>query len=233
VSSRNTKTTGKMYTLSTSRILACIYTCEGDKQNLSLLKQTDWYKTYSSMSNFKFIDVYASEGIECDYLLKGSMLTVKTKESYDNLSVKTIQMIKSCRELFDFDFLIKIDSSIISDASSKVHDIFSFENFVSQFDDKFLSEDYNGYVPIMGNTIDSFKGWARSKNLTVMPELIFGSLGYDNWPSRYWGGKCYILSNTSIDKLIKNEDLFHVFKDHMGACEDFCVGTILKDKCNI
>jgi hypothetical protein len=185
------------------------------------------------MSNFKFIDVYASEEIEFDYLLNGSTLTEKTKESYDNLSVKTIQMIKSCKDLFNFYFLIKIDSSIISDNSSNIHDMFSFKNFTSKFNDKFLSEDYNGYVPIVGNSIESFKAWARSKNLTVMPELIFGSIGFDNWPSKYWGGKCYILSNASIDKLIKNEDLFHVFKDHMGACEDFCVGTILKDKCNI
>ena len=222
-----------MYTLSTSRILVCIYTCEQDSENLFLLKNTDWYKSYSSMSNFKFISVYASEDIESDYLLSGSKLTVKTKESYDNLSVKTIQMIKSCKELFNFDFLIKIDSSIISKASSEIHDVFSFNNFLSKFNDDFLEQDYNGYVPIIGNTIESFKGWARSKNLTVMPELIFGSLGYENWPSKYWGGKCYILSNNSVDKLIKNEDLFHVFKDHMGACEDFCVGTILKDKCNI
>lgn len=219
-----------MFTLSTSRLLICIYTCEQDSENLNKLKNSDWYKQYSCLPNIKFIDVYASEDIESTYHLSGSVLKVRTRESYDNLSVKTIEMIKSCKDLFDFDFLIKIDSSIVSDASSKIHHLFSFENFVSNFNDSFINKDYNGFVPILGNTVDSFKRWARSKKLTVMPELLFGSMGYDNWPEKYWGGKCYCLSNDSINKLIKNEDMFYLFRDYMGACEDFCIGTILKDK---
>ena len=44
---------------------------------------------------------------------KDNVLQLKCKESYDSLSLKTFQMIKMCNKYFDYDFLIKIDSSIV------------------------------------------------------------------------------------------------------------------------
>ena len=82
-----------MSTLSTSKILVCIYTCENDVDSLNKLKETGWYKKYSQYNNITIIDVYADENINQEYNYKNNELTVKTEESYTNLSIKTYKMI--------------------------------------------------------------------------------------------------------------------------------------------
>ena len=88
-----------MSTLSTSKILVCIYTCENDVDSLNKLKETGWYKKYSQYNNITIIDVYADENINQEYNYKNNELTVKTEESNTNLSIKTYKMIETCINL--------------------------------------------------------------------------------------------------------------------------------------
>tara|TARA_B100000035_G_scaffold106874_1_gene90641 strand:+ start:790 stop:1446 length:657 start_codon:yes stop_codon:yes gene_type:complete len=214
-----------MSTLSTSKILVCIYTCEKDRSSLEKLKSTNWYKDISSRNNFQAIDVFADESINEEYQLKNNTLTVKTQESYDNLCIKTYKMIQACNQLFEFDYLLKIDSNIIENRHNKTSMLFSFEYFLEKFYNSGVIGEYNGLTPIAGNTIESFRNWANSKSLFVMPEVILSELGGNCWPKSYWAGGCYCLGKNSILKILQRKDLFDKFKNLMGGCEDMAIAT--------
>lgn len=216
-----------MSTLSTSKILVCIYTCEKDRSSLEKLKSTDWYKDISSRNNFQTIDVFADESINEEYQLKNNTLTVKTQESYDNLCIKTYKMIQACNQLFEFDYLLKIDSNIIENRHNKTSMLFSFEYFLEKFYNSGVIGEYNGLTPITGNTIESFRNWANSKSLFVMPEVILSELGDSCWPKSYWAGGCYCLGKNSILKILQQKNLFGKFKNLMGGCEDMAIATCI------
>jgi hypothetical protein len=95
----------KMSTLSTSKILVCVYTCAQDAESVAELKDTDWFKDVSSRDNFEIIQVLADPSIKEEYSFKDNILTLKTEESYDNLCMKTYNMIDACGKLFNFDYL--------------------------------------------------------------------------------------------------------------------------------
>ena len=208
------------------KILVCLYTCESDEPSLQKLKNTEWYKDINSRPNFKILEVFASEKTNSCNLLENK-LTVSTAESYDNLSIKTYKMLKFCVENLDFDCLLKIDSSIIENRHKKISYLFSFEYFLEKFyQDKILGE-YNGLTPILNNTIDSFRNWANSKKLFVLPEVLISEIGKKAWPDSYWGGKCYCLGRNSINKILSKPEIFEKFKNLMGGCEDMCVASAL------
>lgn len=212
-----------MSTLSTSKILVCIYTCEKDRSSLEKLKSTDWYKDISSRNNFQTIDVFADESINAECKLKNNTLTVKTEESYDNLCIKTYKMIQACDQLFEFDYLLKIDSTIIENTHKDISFLFSFEYFLKKFYSDGVIGEYNGLTPITNNTIGSFRNWANSKSLFVLPEVIISEHGEKSWPKNYWGGKCYCLSKRNIFKILSKKSIFLQFKNLMGGCEDMCI----------
>ena len=141
-----------MSSLSTNKILICIYTCEKDVDFLNKLKDTDWYKKYSNYKNIKFIDVYADDGIQEPYCYRNNELTVKTEEAYNNLSIKTYKMISACVDLFEFDYLIKVDSAIVKDIY-KTHDYrFGLDHFFKTFNSGKILSEYGGCCPILGTT---------------------------------------------------------------------------------
>ena len=141
---------------STSKILVCIYTCKKDLDSVSALKNTVWFKDISSRDNFKCIQVLADESISYEYILENETLTLKTEEPYTNLCIKSFKMIKACKELFEFDFLLKVDGNIIKNRYKKTSTLFSFEYFSEKFYSDGVIGEYIGLTPIIGNTIQQF-----------------------------------------------------------------------------
>ena len=101
----------------------------GSLSSISLNKKTS---TNSDGDEQKALDVYADESPNESFMANDHELIVKTQESYDNLCIKTYEMIKSCLSFFDFDILIKLDASIINDKHVSVSSVFSFNNFRSK-----------------------------------------------------------------------------------------------------
>ena len=58
-----------MSTLSTNKILICIYTCEKDIDSLNKLKDTNWYKDVSINSNNRILNIFADPLINKKYIL--------------------------------------------------------------------------------------------------------------------------------------------------------------------
>lgn len=216
-----------MSTLSTSKILICLYSCKKDAASLEKLKDTDWYKDVSSLENFTIIDVFADPVIDNEFELKGDLLTLKTEESYDNLCMKTYQMIEVCAKVFDFNYLLKIDANIIENRHNTTSMLFSFDYFLQKFYNEGVIGEYNGLTPIMNNTVDQFRSWASSKNLFVMPEVLISDIGESKWATNYWAGGCYCLGKNSISKILNQKDLFVKFKNLMAGCEDMAIAIAL------
>lgn len=216
-----------MSILSTSKILVCIYTCRQDTESVSELKETEWFKDVSSRNNFQCIEVLADEKIDQEYVLENNVLTLKTQESYNNLCIKTYKMIEACKELFEFDFLLKIDGNIIKNRHNKTSMLFSFEYFIEKFYNQGVIGEYNGLTPIQGNTLQQFRNWASMKKLFVMPEALISDIGENKWATDYWAGGCYCLGKKSINKIIKQKNLFKKFKNLMAGCEDMAIASAL------
>ena len=90
--------------------LVCVYTDEFDTENCNTL--IDYLNNNINLveNNISIIKVRA--GHKRDEFV-GDTLFLNCKESYDSLSVKTYEMIRMCTQHRDFDFLIKVDSSIV------------------------------------------------------------------------------------------------------------------------
>lgn len=215
-----------MSTLSTSKILICIYTCEKDVEHLNKLKETKWYKKYSKYKNITMVDVYAGQ-LEDEYEYKNGELVVNTEEIYTNLCEKTYKMLSACIDLFDFDYLIKLDSSLISYAHGKLDFRFTFEYFEKRFNEGFLtSKDYSGCIPIIGQNVKTLKDWSLTKNLNTCPSLFLAMCSVNILPD-YWSGKTYSLSRDSCTKVLKNKYVFDAAKDYMAGTEDLSVALSL------
>jgi hypothetical protein len=212
-----------------NKILYCLYTCDRDRHNLSTLKSTDWYKsTKDHPETVEILDVYADPSIGGPYTCAGNTLTVNTEESYDNLCIKTYKMLKSCYDLFIFDYLVKIDANIIANNHNRTSHLFSFEYFLEKLQKEGIIGEYNGLTPIKPNTISTFRNWASMKKIFVMPEALISDIGEGKWPKQYWAGGCYCLGKKSVEKVLKQKDLFDKFKNLMGGCEDMAVACALK-----
>jgi hypothetical protein len=218
---------GLMSILSTSKILICINSCERDIDSILKLKESEWYKDCKARDNITIVFYYADPSLgQDDFVHKPSSFELKlnTEESYDNLSIKTFKMLSSCSTIFDFDFLLKVDCKIIDDQHNSTSSLFSFENFNKCFYDESMFKDYGGFTPIVGSTVESFRNWASSKKLFVLPEIFISNHNLDGLPNHYWAGGGYCLSKIYVNRIIEQENLFRECKNLMGGCEDICVG---------
>lgn len=216
-----------MSILSTSDILICINSCERDLKSVEKIKESDWYKHCNSKENIRVVFYYADPSLGKDdfhYETNTEILKLNTEESYDNLSIKTFKMLSCCSTIFHFDFLLKIDCRIIDNLHNHTSPLFSFENFKKCFYDESMFDDYGGFTPIIGSTVEGFRNWASSKKLFVLPEIFISNYSLDGLPDHYWAGGGYCLSKKYVSKVIKQKDLFEDCKNLMGGCEDMCVG---------
>ena len=95
--------------------LICIYTCIKDQPRLKKLKETDWYRQVTTDDECTVIEVYADPSISEEYIYTEgeNVLIVRAEEVYNKLSIKTYSMIKACVNLMEFDYLVKVDATVI------------------------------------------------------------------------------------------------------------------------
>lgn len=209
----------RRYILSRSKILICIYSSLHHEDKVKQIKKSVWFNDFNRHANTKFFEVYG--GAENTYSL-GNKVFLSVDEDYKKLSLKTYKMIEYFNKYHDFDFLLKIDSSII-DRDSDVRQ-YTFSNFENNYRNKLFIRDYDGVLNVENHSFQYIQQWANSKNLKVEPEKIFG----DEKIPDFWGGNAYVLSKKACGILSQNENYFLDFEKHMAGCEDLCVGYILR-----
>lgn len=203
--------------------IICIYTCiPHEKYNLKI-KSTEWYKSLLKDKNFKILFVYADNSLSKKFFLQKDKLFVKTKEDYLNLSLKTFMMIDACNKFFDFEYLIKIDASLI-DYSSK-NESLSFDNFLKWFEDKMWQSDYSGIFKNENVKIESLDRWRVSKKISNKCN-VYKIYKVDKI-FNYYSGKCYSLSFENCKK-INDIRIAINYKLYIYGIEDIMISEMIK-----
>lgn len=211
--------------------LVCVYTHIEDLNNANKLIKHIEDTVDLIKCNVTIIRVIA--GSDKDKFVKDTLF-LKCKESYDKLSIKTYHMIRMCYVHRNFDYLIKIDSSIVNydekknrGYSKKVRSFYYDLNrisFLLSSDFKFrLNKDYGGLHITPAGDKEGYMKWANSKNINIDYDKVFGS---KNPPEKYTG-KCYYVSK-ELCELITNKGyptaILHA--ESLGGSEDTIIPSI-------
>jgi len=208
--------------------LICVYTCQRDVEFLNKLKQTDWYKEATADKNNTVFSVYADPTIGEEYIIdkQNNTLIVKAEEEYSKLSLKTYQMIKACVDFEEFDYLIKVDSTIVDDLTMNSRGM-RFETFLNKYYSRSLYEDYDGpwFLSVTNKNIIN---WFKMQGIShTNPYKVFKS--DEDIPS-FYSGKSYIVGYEFCKYISKNgKPLAELMVEHVGGAEDLTIATLYEE----
>ena len=144
--------------------VVCIYTCLKDENKLNVFKNTSLYKKLIDSPHI-VLEVYSNSDENKQI---GNKLFLRGNDSYDELSIKTYEMISYCVKNYKFDNIIKIDSSLCYDETLETEKW--RKNFTPDAIQKFVEKpNFNDYDGILYTTLtqNTFKQWALRKKLKV------------------------------------------------------------------
>jgi hypothetical protein len=211
--------------------LVCVYTHVADVENANKLIKHIENTIDLIKCNVTIIRVIA--GSDRHKFVKDTLF-LKCKESYDTLSIKTYNMIRMCYVHRNFDYLIKIDSSIVNydekknvGYSKKVRSFYYDLNrisFLLSNDFKFrLNKDYGGLHITPSGDKEGYIEWAKKKNIAIEYDKVFG----ENDPPRKYTGKCYYISKQLCGIIInKGYSIAKLHAESLGGSEDTLIPSV-------
>ena len=214
--------------------LICLYTCEKDRKTLEEFKKTPLYTRMSNDSSMKVIEVHAGA---TETKLEDGKLYLSCKESYDELSVKTYEMIKYCVSNFDFEHLVKIDSSTFGYDARRNECLgdktIQFLYSLGEIEKVLFSTgwfnkhgDYGGAVLQPRGDRRGVESWARNRGLTVSYDKEFQSRS-----PAYYTGKFYFLTKEMCQYIANTgEELAVRHVKNLGGAEDMYVGRMIAEQ---
>lgn len=218
-------------------VLSCIYTCGKDAEYDYQIKSTDWYLNNTQCKVF----VTCDQNIPRNYIYdpKNETMVLNTKESYSNLAVKTFKMIESCVKEFDFDFLVKVDSTLINyrNQTQQFHLWSTFEKFFN--DTKSYSKEYNGVKRWHRFQINEAMLWSQHQGMLPvqrkMVDIFRGNVPFEarcgKWYNTkfpgYFSGKSYLISRKFSEYIVdEGKVICDRFVDAKFPTEDVYIGNM-------
>tara|TARA_Y100001933_G_C18982643_1_gene557249 strand:- start:449 stop:1795 length:1347 start_codon:yes stop_codon:yes gene_type:complete len=206
--------------------LVCIYTQLKDADKLEKFKKSSLYSKMISNPNMKVVEVYAGSPQTKN---SDGKLFLSCEEEYSKLSVKTYEMLKYCANNFDFDHLVKIDSTIIDYKDNLLPEHMSeFYYDTSRIDTLLYSNDYSDVPHYFGSCLlangscQNFDKWAAHKNMKINYYEEF-----PDGPPAYYTGKFYVMSNEFVKYVAKSgKQLANRHVKNMGGSEDTFIGRM-------
>ena len=200
--------------------LICIYTCIKDQPRLKKLKETDWYRQVTTDDECTVIEVYADPSISEEYIYTEgeNVLIVRAEEVYNKLSIKTYSMIKACVNLMEFDYLVKVDATVID--YKYPHPSLNYNHFLKMFNQPEFFKEYGGMHcwENIASDIGRFPTAARGMSLGLLPENF-----------SFYSGKCYVIDNNVCKYIAKHgETTAYSFAKHINGAEDLMVYKLYK-----
>jgi hypothetical protein len=209
--------------------LICINTCEKDTDELNHLKNSEFYKKLKETNGIGIIEVY--RGSTKTKFEKGKLF-LNGEEQYDQLHVKTYQMINWCVENLTFNRLVKLDCNFLTYNSvgertrKRICGVERVENTIYR-------KKFKQYLGSSGRPFlyRDLRAWLKQRGIEL-------DLGQPNWlidGMNYFCGKCYridyklakFIASSDKCKLILNQ---HNIQDENGnypyAVEDVMVGRM-------
>ncbi|MEZ5582918.1 MAG: hypothetical protein R3F37_09240 [Candidatus Competibacteraceae bacterium] len=178
------------------KLLLCIYTCEADRFYLEQLQATQFYARINAAESIDILEVFADPSLPKP-VLQGRQLTLNCPEEYRSLSIKTQAMLRYCYAHLAFDYLLKLDCTLVDYArrpshrtGEQIRRIFNLDTVERLiFDPAFYASEYIGLY-WQRATRDGVEQWARVKGLPPLDgDRIFG----DRRELSYYAGKFYAI----------------------------------------
>src|SRR5687767_9544441 len=93
-------------------LLVCVYTCAAHASFLESFLTSPVARFLRDRPRTRIVPVFADLGVSQSQFTAGR-LVVQAEEAYEKLSLKTYAMIAASCDMFPFDWLLKIDVSIV------------------------------------------------------------------------------------------------------------------------
>lgn len=211
--------------------LVCIYTHLSDFENSNILENYIKKNCDLEKNNITILKVIA--GQRKNEFVK-NILHLSCTESYDSLSIKTYEMIRMCTTYKNFDFLIKIDSSIVNYANCKnagyskrvrnfYYDLKRIKFLLNNDFNFRLYNDYGGLHLTKGGTKQGYNNWANFKKVKINYDKIFSN----ECPPIKYTGKLYFLSKHLCKEVMQlGEQMAIDHKNYLAGSEDTLVSRI-------
>ncbi len=197
------------------KYLVCVYTCDREPYRTYLreLCSKDWFKKLKQDPEVSIYYVYADASCT-ESRIDGGRLTLAVQEEYSRLAAKTYEMIRYLVARGEFDYLIKVDDSVVTQYFGRL-----LQNLDVR---KMCNGDYGG-AELMKSNQRSFEEFSRIKKLTnVLPTPYMQGI--------FFKGKFYFLSKRACQVVSeRGESLLPVFLERVGGAEDIFVAKVLEE----
>jgi glycosyltransferase involved in cell wall biosynthesis len=211
-------------------ILACIYTCEQHRAFLDEFYRSVVGRHLLALPDCAILEVYADSNIQRS-LHRGNTLVLRATEIYENLPLKTYEMIRYCVQHFQFRRMLKIDVTVVKtrfegteyDEGRAPLDLEALVRFLTQSP---ADKDYNGLILHARTSREHAMAWAATKRLSIHYERLFG----DGPIVPYFSGKCYFLSREFADFISQHDAAIareHV--EYLPGAEDVMIGRLYRE----
>lgn len=192
------------------KYLVCVYTSGKPRyaDARRRLSEEPWFRALASDPQVRVIDVRADGSLDAPSF-DGSTLSVPVPDEYDRLAEKTFRTIAYASEHFSFDYLIKLDDTIVdSDFNAR---------FRERSPKSLCAGDYGGLILSLTNAF-LFRRWAAQHGVATrsLPRT-----------APYFIGKCYACSFAACRSIAAHGAAYLPEFLRAGGVEDVFVGTVL------
>lgn len=209
-------------------LLVCIYTCERHGDFLDAFYRSAPGQFLQQLRGATLLEVYADPNALQSFR-DGNRLVVRSPESYETLSLKTLEMIRYCTSHFDFDRLLKIDVTTMRTRFEGREyegrlpiDLVELTRFLENLPPH---GDYGGFLLHKNASRQAATRWAQKKGRSIDFERLFGA---GPLPP-FYSGKCYYISRAFAEYISAKGDLIaqeHV--EHFIGAEDVMVARLFE-----
>jgi hypothetical protein len=188
--------------------LICINTCEKDAGEMEYLKKSDFYKKLKETDGIGIIEVY--RGVSQTKFENGKLF-LEGEERYDQLHIKTYQMINWCVENLTFNRLVKLDCNFLTYSSvgertrKKICGIDRVENAI--YKKKFKQYIGSNGRPFLYRDLNA---WLKQRGIEL-------DLGQPKWlvdGTHYFCGKCYRIDYKLAEFIAYSEKGKRILNQH-------------------
>ena len=207
-----------------SRSVVCLYGCEADAALLEAFYSSPLWDIIRHRRDTLLLEVWG--GSTAGDQFNGRRLTLNTPDAYEQLSLKTLRMLRWCSRQLRTKQLIKLDLTSIEYQGKQSIDPAMLSQWVQRRLETPLrgSKHYDGLLhhdaPVQANILQ----WGRNKGVAVNPEAVFGIGG--RVPG-FFSGKAYALSRPLLRFIAGHgTPMAHEHVRYLNGAEDLMVGRL-------
>lgn len=207
-------------------LLVCVYTCAAHASFLESFSTSSVARYLRDRPKTHILPVFADVAISQPEFT-GGRLVVQAEEAYEKLSLKTYGMIAACCDLFAFDWLLKIDVSVVrrdfSEPEFADRKPIDLDDLVAYLEQAPNNVDYDGYTLLQRPEREGALNWARKKGKAINYERIFGG----GPMCSFYSGKCYFMSRRFAEFVRREgEAIAREQAEHFLGAEDVMIGRL-------